>query len=85
MTRYKNVKVQERYQIALPKDARQRLHIRVGDKLLIDIQDGLLIVLPQPKNFTTRLAGLHKDIWKNIDPHTYLQEERNTWGGSANN
>jgi AbrB family looped-hinge helix DNA binding protein len=83
MTQYKNIRVKERYQIALPKDARKRLNIRVGDKLLIDVQDGLLIILPHPKRYTTRLAGLHKEIWQSVDTKSYLDEERGAWGGSV--
>ena len=83
MTQHRNIRVRERYQIALPKDARKRLNIRVGDKLLMDVQDGLLIILPQPKRYTTRLAGLHKEIWQGVDTTAYLQEERGAWGGSA--
>lgn len=85
MTQYKNIRVQERYQIALPKDARKRLNLRVGDKLLIDVQDGLLIILPQPKSFTSRLAGLHKDVWQGVDTGAYLREERGAGDDSVSN
>ena len=59
-----NVKVSRRYQIALPRLARQRLSIQAGDRLLVDIQDGLSILIPQPQDFVARLAGLHRDVWE---------------------
>ena len=78
------VKVTSRYQIALPREARQRLKIKRGDRLLIDIQDGLLILLPQPKDYAARLAGLHREVWEGVDTTAYLQHEREAWGASAN-
>ncbi|MGQ9468057.1 MAG: AbrB/MazE/SpoVT family DNA-binding domain-containing protein, partial [Anaerolineae bacterium] len=39
------VKVSSRYQIAIPKVARERLNIQKGNRLLVDVQDGLLILL----------------------------------------
>lgn len=76
------VKVSKRYQIVVPKAARNRLNIQSGDRLLVDIQDGMIILLPQPKNYTQQLAGLHREIWEGIDPETYLNEERNAWDDS---
>ena len=84
MSQPSSIKVSSRYQIALPSIARQRLKIRKGDRLLVDIQDGLLILLPQPQDYAERLAGLHRDVWEGIDTATYLQEERDAWDTSAN-
>jgi len=82
MARSVSVKVSSRYQIALPRLARKRLNIQIGDRLLVDIQDGLLILLPQPHDYAARLAGLHKDIWEGLDTTAYLQQERDAWDGS---
>ena len=78
------VKVSSRYQISVPRIARERLHIQSGDRLLVDIQDGLLILLPQPENYTAHLAGLHREIWEGVDTTVYLQEERDAWDTSTN-
>ncbi len=77
------VKVSSRHQIAVPSLARQRLHIKSGDRLLVDIQDGLIILIPEPADYTDHLAGLHHEIWEGIDASAYLDEERETWGNSA--
>jgi AbrB family looped-hinge helix DNA binding protein len=74
-----SVKVSNRYQISLPSVARKRLNIQAGDRLLVDIQDGLLILIPQPNNYAKYLAGLHKDIWQNVDTTEYLEKERAEW------
>jgi AbrB family looped-hinge helix DNA binding protein len=74
-----SVKVSSRYQISVPRVARDRLHIESGDRLLVDVQDGLLILIPQPKDYVDRLAGLHREVWRNLDTTAYLDEERDAW------
>jgi len=74
-----SVKVSSRYQIVVPRIARDRLNIQSGDRLLVDVQDGLLILLPQPQDYTTHMAGLHREVWAGLDTTSYLQEERDAW------
>ncbi len=71
-----SVQVDSRYQITVPRVARERLNIQQGDRLLVDVQDGLLILLPQPKDYTAHLAGLHREVWVGLDTNAYLREER---------
>jgi AbrB family looped-hinge helix DNA binding protein len=78
-----SVRVSSRYQISVPSMARKRLNIQSGDRLLVDVQDGVLILIPQPQNYTARLAGLHREVWQDIDTTAYLQEERDAWDASA--
>ena len=80
-----SVKVSNRYQIALPSLARKQLNIQAGDRLLVDIQDGMIVLLPQPENYAAYLAGLHKDIWQDIDTDAYLEQERDAWMQASNN
>lgn len=76
MSQPTSVKVSSRYQIAVPRVAREHLKIQKGDRLLVDVQDGLLILLPQPKDYTSRLSGLYREVWAGLDTDVYLQEER---------
>jgi len=78
-----SVKVSQRYQIAVPTSARKRLNIQKGDRLLVDIQDGMLILLPQPKNYAQAMSGLHSDIWQGVDAQHCVNEERGAWGTSS--
>jgi len=73
------VKVSNRYQISLPSLARKQLDIHAGDRLLVDIQAGAIILIPQPEDYVEYMAGLHQDIWQNIDTTTYLEQERDAW------
>ena len=74
-----SVKVSKRYQIAVPAAAREQLNIHSGDRLLVDIQDGMLILLPEPENYTDHLAGLHREIWEGVDTDDYINEARTEW------
>ena len=84
MSRPVSVKVSSRYQIAVPRVARERLNIQSGDRLLVDIQDGLLILLPEPQDYTAHMAGLHREVWAGLDTTAYLEEERDAWNASVN-
>jgi len=83
MVNYTTVKVSKRYQIAVPALARQRLNIKSGDRLLVDIQDGVMVLMPEPENYTKSMAGLHKEIWTDVDTQDYVDEERKAWDSSA--
>jgi AbrB family looped-hinge helix DNA binding protein len=78
-----SVKVSSRYQIAVPRIARERLNIQSGDRLLVDVQDGLLILLPQPQDYAAHMAGLHQEVWADLDTTAYLEEERDAWNASG--
>jgi len=73
------VKVSSRNQIAVPRIARERLGVKAGDHLLVDVQDGMLILMPQPQDYAARLAGLHREIWEGVDADAYLQGECDAW------
>jgi AbrB family looped-hinge helix DNA binding protein len=76
------VKVSNRYQISLPSAARQQLNIQAGDRLLVDIQDGMIVLIPQPQDYVEYLAGLYQEIWQDLDTTTYLDREREAWQAS---
>ena len=78
------VKVSKRYQIAVPRVARSQLNIQRGDRLLVDVQDGMLILLPQPQSYTSQMEGLHREVWEGIDTGEYLHGERAAWDDSQN-
>ncbi len=85
MSQTVSVKVSNRYQIALPSEARRKLKIESGDRLLIDIQDGMLVLIPEPKDYVAYMAGLHKNVWADTDTTRYWHEEREAWQPSNSN
>ncbi len=85
MTVLTSVKVSKRYQIAVPAIARELLNIKSGDRLLVDIQDGIIVLMPEPNSYTQALAGLHKEVWEGVDAQKYVNEERSSWADSPKN
>src|SRR4030066_84762 len=69
-----NVKVSSRYQIAVPRIARERLKIERGDRLIVDIQDGLLILIPQPEDYVARMAGRHRGVGRAVASAVTIME-----------
>jgi len=70
------VKVSAKYQIAVPQIARRKLNIRRGDRLLVDVQGGVIVLIPQPKSHSDSLRGLYGEIWQGVEVGKYLEEER---------
>ena len=74
-----SVKVSKRYLITVPQLARKCLNIQAGDRLLVDIQDGLIVLELEPHSYTDALEGLHKDIWIYVDVQDYIDREQMAW------
>jgi len=73
------VKVSKRFQIAVPREARERLRIHGGDRLLVEVQEGMIVLLPEPSSYTDTLCGLHKEIWEGVETDQYISRERDAW------
>jgi len=80
MGQNQSVKVSSRYQIAIPSAVRKRLDIQAGDRLLVDVQDDVIVLVPKPSNYTEQMTGLYKEIWEKQDSDQYLDDEREAWG-----
>ncbi|MCJ7432416.1 MAG: AbrB/MazE/SpoVT family DNA-binding domain-containing protein [Anaerolineales bacterium] len=62
-----SVKVSKKNQIALPRSVHEELNIKAGDHLLMDVQDGVMILIPSPKRYANCLQELHPEIWKSLE------------------
>jgi AbrB family looped-hinge helix DNA binding protein len=78
-----SVKVNTKYRITLPSAVVEELNIRKGDNLLMDVQDGMAVLMPCPKRYADHLQGLHGEIWEGVDIQKYLNGEREAWENSA--
>lgn len=73
------IKLTKKSQIVIPKDVRRAVGISEGDELIVDTDKEKIILTVKPKSYSKRLKGLHKDIWKGIDPKKYVKSERESW------
>ena len=60
-------------QIVIPREARESLDIKAGDKILISIVGGKVLVLEKPKSYHRAILGRGKY------PKDYLKKERASW------
>ena len=69
------IKLSSKNQIVLPKEAREAMHVRGGDELLVVVKGETTIILAKPKNYVSALHGKGKGVY----PKGYLSRERRSW------
>ena len=73
------VKVSTKYQIAVPAAVRKQLHIKPGDHFLVEVRQGYVLLLPEPRDYSQHLRGLHREVWAEVEPQAYVRGEREAW------
>ncbi len=71
------VTLSSKYQIVIPQEAREALGLAKGDELLVLCKQDRVVIIPKPKRFSKRLAGLHREVWRGAQ--AYLHDERENW------
>jgi len=62
-------------QIVIPREAREALGLKSGDKVLVVVRSRRVLVLRKPKSYHTAIRGLARGAY----PKTYLQKEHQSW------
>jgi len=62
-------------QIVVPREAREALGLKPGDKILVLVRGGRVLVLQKPKSYHVAIRGLSRRAY----PKDYLQKERQSW------
>ena len=62
-------------QIVIPREARQALQVKPGDKLLVVVRGERVIVLQKPKSHHAAIRGIALGVYS----RTYLPKERQSW------
>ena len=62
-------------QIVIPREAREALGLKPGDKLLIVVRGDRVIVIEKPKKYHVAVRGLARGLY----PRDYLKKERQSW------
>jgi len=71
------VKLSSKYQVVIPQLARTELGLEAGDELLVLCKPDRVVMIPKPKKFAQRTAGLHRSVWEGAE--AYLKDERGSW------
>ena len=59
----------------IPREAREALHLKAGDKLLVAVRGDCLIVLQKPTKFSAAIRGIGAGSY----PADDLGKERESW------
>jgi len=71
-----SAKVSSKHQISLPSEARRRLGIEPGDRLIVAVRDDEIVLRKRPAKASDRLRGIAKGSY-GPDPDAYLDDLRN--------
>jgi len=71
-------KLGEYYQIIVPKEVRETLGLKPGDRLDVQVIDGKVVMVPQT-SYASRLFGKHHALWQGEDAAAYIRNERESW------
>jgi len=74
-----SVKVSTKYQVVIPREARRELDINEGDELLVQVKDGLMMIMKRPPSYTEFTRGLGSSVWEGVDIDKYVRGERESW------
>jgi len=62
-------------QIVIPREAREALRVRPGDRILVVVRGDRVIVLQKPKSRHAAIRGLGRGAY----PPDHVQKERQSW------
>jgi AbrB family looped-hinge helix DNA binding protein len=62
-------------QIVIPKEAREALRVKAGDKLLVVVRGERVIVLHKPKAHHAAIRGIGEGVYS----ADHLRKERKSW------
>jgi AbrB family looped-hinge helix DNA binding protein len=78
-----SVKVSSKHQIAVPSEARAKLGIRAGDRLVVTVTDDSIVLTKRPARPSDRLRGLGAGMWDGVDAVEYVRALRREWDDRA--
>jgi AbrB family looped-hinge helix DNA binding protein len=67
--------VSSKNQIVIPREAREALGLKAGDKVLVVVRGKRVLVLQKPVSHRAALRG----IARNAYPSQHVQKERQSW------
>jgi len=62
-------------QIVIPREAREALGLKPGDKIRVVVRGKRVIVLEKPESYEAAIRGLGRGLY----PRNYLRKERDSW------
>jgi AbrB family looped-hinge helix DNA binding protein len=67
--------ISSKNQIVIPREAREALQLKAGDKILVVARGKRVLVLQKPESHHVAMRGLGRGAY----PKRHLQKERQSW------
>ncbi|MGD0456771.1 MAG: AbrB/MazE/SpoVT family DNA-binding domain-containing protein [Terriglobia bacterium] len=67
--------VSSKNQMVIPREAREALGVKPGDRILVVVRGNRVIVLQKPKSHHAAIRGLARGLYS----RGHLQKERQSW------
>ena len=68
-------KLSSKNQIVIPREAREKLKLKAGDKLVIVLKGNMMMMFPKPKSWEAAIHGIARGLY----PEDYIEKERQSW------
>lgn len=72
------MKLSSKHQIVIPREAREKLGLRAGDRLHVRVEGDRIVMERVPADPVAELEGLFEGAYGE-DSDRYLREERGSW------
>jgi len=69
------VKLSAKNQIVIPRETREKLGLKAGDRLKVLVKGETICLVREPESFVERLYASGKNVYDN----NYLNAERESW------
>ncbi len=69
------VTLSSKNQVVIPQEARKKLGVGPGARLLVLVKEDRIVFMPEPRHFVKHSSGRHKGVWG----RGYLERERRAW------
>ncbi|MEZ5335114.1 MAG: AbrB/MazE/SpoVT family DNA-binding domain-containing protein [Methanolobus sp.] len=79
------VKLSSEHTITLPEELIKKMHFASNDEIEVQVEDDRLVLSKKNTGYTSRLRGLHKDVWQDTDSEEFMRKERKSWDKHAEN
>ena len=73
--------ITSKYQVVIPKLVRRNVKLLAGDKVFVQAVGNMVVIqkTSRGQSWANSLLGLGKEVWKGIDPVSYVRKERAAW------
>ena len=69
------VKLSTKNQIVIPREAREKLGLKPGTRLLVVVRGDTVILRRKPREYSKAIEGIGQGLY----PPDYLEKERASW------